>query len=94
MRQVWTKGVPCVDVECEAISGACCSGDPSQPCTDGVTQAACDCPSCQWVKLGACSELDCPPASIPTVNEWGLTVLAMLLLIGAKISFHRKASVA
>jgi hypothetical protein len=52
-------------------------------------QVACDCPTCEWLKLGSCSELDCPPTPIPTVGEWGLVVLALLLLVGAKLAFRR-----
>lgn len=32
---------------------------------------------------------DCPFEPIPTVSEWGLAVLALLLLIGAKLKFRR-----
>jgi len=70
-------------------TGVCCDHDPFGACTDGVTQAACDCPTCEWLKLGSCSELDCPHTAIPTVSEWGLVVLALLLSIGAKLAFRR-----
>jgi hypothetical protein len=79
-------------VECDAVTGACCDHDPFGACTDGLTQAACDCPTCEWVKLGSCSEVDCPHTAIPTVSEWGLVVLTLLLLTGAKVLFARRAS--
>jgi len=88
-QQTWTGGAACVDVVCEAVTGACCDHDPFGACTDGVTRAACDCPTCEWLKLGSCSELDCPHTTIPTVGEWGLLVLALLLLTGAKLAFRR-----
>ncbi len=88
-QQAWTKGAACGDVVCEAVTGACCDHDPFGTCTDGVTRAACDCPTCEWVKLGSCSELDCLHVTIPAVGEWGLMVLALLLLTGAKLAFRR-----
>ncbi len=90
---MWTERAACVDVVCDAATGACCDHDPFGACTDGLTQAACDCPTCEWVKLGSCSELDCPPTPIPTVGEWGLVVLAILLLTGAKLAYRRSNSV-
>jgi len=88
-QQAWTEGAACVDVACEAVTGACCDHDPFGACTDGVTRAACACPTCDWLKLGSCSELDCVHAPIPTVGEWGLMVLTLLLLTGAKLAFRR-----
>jgi len=85
----WTEGAACVDVVCDAITGACCDHGSFGACTDGVTQAACDCPTCDWVKLGSCSELDCPHTAIPTVSSWGLAILSLLLMTGAKIRFGR-----
>jgi len=91
-QQAWTEAASCADVVCEAVTGACCDHDPFAACTDGVTQAACGCSTCEWVKLGSCSELPCPHNAIPTVSEWGLVVLALLLLVGAKLGFRRPNS--
>ncbi len=71
------------------VLGACCDHDPFGDCTDGLPLAACDCPTCEWEKLGSCSDLDCPHTAIPTVGEWGLVVLTLLLLTGAKLAFRR-----
>jgi hypothetical protein len=76
---------------CAAVTGACCSHDLIHPCTDGVTQAECDCPDCEWVELAACPELDCEATAIPTVDEWGLVVLALALMVGAKLFSQRRA---
>jgi len=77
-------------VVCDAVTGACCDHDPFGACTDGLTQAACDCPTCEWEKLGSCSDLDCPHTAIPTVSSWGLAILSLLIMIGAKLAFgHR-----
>ena len=88
-QQAWTEGAACENVVCDAATGACCDHDPFGACTDGLTQAGCNCPTCEWLKLGSCSELECSLTSIPTVGEWGLVVLALLLLIGAKVRFER-----
>jgi formylglycine-generating enzyme required for sulfatase activity len=85
----WTEGAACAEVVCDAVTGACCDHDPFGACTDGVTLAACDCSTCEWVKLGSCSELDCPHTTIPTVSSWGLAILSLLLMTGAKIRFRR-----
>jgi hypothetical protein len=31
-----------------------------------------------------------PPGDIPTVSEWGIAIMALLLLIGAMIYFSRR----
>jgi hypothetical protein len=36
--------------------------------------------------------LDCPTAAIPAMGEWGLAVLTLVLLIGAKVSFGRRTA--
>lgn len=88
-QQTWTKGATCAHVQCAAVTGACCDRDPFGTCVDGVTHAACECPTCEWVKLGSCSELDCPHAAIPTAGVWGLAILSLLILTGAKVAFGR-----
>ncbi len=91
----WTKGTTCAAVEaaggCDAEIGACCDGDPFGACTD-TTYAGCQCVKCSWTKLATCATLT-PPCThnvIPTVSQWGLVVLALLLLSGAKIYFGRR----
>lgn len=93
-HQSWTEDAACVDVSCEAVSGACCNHDPFGACTDGVTIAACGCLNCEWVKRGSCSEMDCSHTAIPTVSEWGVVVFTLLLLIGAKVFLSRPTSLA
>ena len=67
--------------------GACCiDGD----CQEGCVPSAC-------LALGGiyqgddttCQEVECL-VPIPTVSEWGLVVLTLLLLTGAKVHFGRK----
>lgn len=88
-QRTWTKGVLCGEVACLAVTGACCDHDPFGVCLDEVTQAECQCPTCEWVKLGFCLQLECVHTSIPAVSEWGLLILALLLFIGAKLGFGR-----
>jgi hypothetical protein len=51
---------------------------------------------CSWHQFELCDQVECPAnyCSIPTVSEWGLVVLTLLLLIGAKVYFGRKVPVA
>jgi len=87
-QRVWTQGAVCIEVSCEAGLGACCDQEPFGTCTE-TTSAQCDCEKCVWHKLLTCSQIECPHGSIPTVSQWGLAVLALLLLIGAKVHFGR-----
>lgn len=93
-QQRWTGGATCSEAGCEAVTGACCNHDPFGGCTDGLTQADCDCGRCEWTKLASCDDVECLRESIPTVGAWGLAILTLLLLTGAKIAFgHRKEAV-
>jgi subtilisin-like proprotein convertase family protein len=84
---VWTQGALCSQVSCQPPpTGACCDRDLSV-CTDGVTQANC---TGEWSQGVLCANVDPPCISfvpIPTVSEWGLVVLSLLLLIGMKFYF-------
>ncbi len=87
-NQFWSKDVRCIDLACEPATGACCDHDPFGGCTEFVTLAECDCPRCGWTKFAFCDDIDCPLDSIPTVSAWGAALLALLLLIGAKLRFR------
>mgnify|MGYP001584142731 CR=1 FL=1 len=73
-----------------AVTGACCDHDPFGGCTDGVSQTECDCGRCEWTEDALCDDVECPRDSIPTVGAWGLAVLTLLLLTGAKVAFARR----
>ena len=88
-HQSWTSGATCNDVACEAVAGACCDHDPFGGCTDGLTRAECNCGRCEWTKLALCDDVECLRESIPTVGAWGLAILTLLLLTGAKVRFGR-----
>jgi len=57
---------------------------PSEDC-DGTDDAACP---------GEClPDCYCPDDGIPTVSEWGIAVMALLLLVGAKVYFSRRRAI-
>jgi len=82
------NGLACDGVEACTPSTGCVPGTPVN-CDDGIdcTADSCSDPS------GTCvnDDADC---SIPTVSEWGLVVLTLMLLIGAKVYFGRRQAIA
>jgi hypothetical protein len=88
-QRVWRKGVLCADAGCSAVLGACCDGDTFGSC-ESTTSAGCDCQKCVWSKLQTCAQVTCLHEAIPTVSEWGLVVMTLLLLTGAKVYFGRR----
>lgn len=87
----WYKDLDCaqLDVPCEEHTGACCDADPFGTCQDDIPASQCNCTKCSFYKDTPCSEIGCTHNSIPTVSEWGLTIMTLLLLTGAKILFTR-----
>jgi hypothetical protein len=93
-QRTWTKGDDtCAGTPCVAITGACCDGDVFGSCTQTLS-ADCVGGKREWHKGRTCAELDppCTHNTIPTVSEWGLVVLTLLLLTGAKVYFGRRQS--
>jgi hypothetical protein len=90
-QQNFSVGDPCTEINCEAAAatGACCNRDPFGTCTDGLTRAECNCPRCEWTELALCGDVTCSREPIPTVSQWGLLVLTLSLLTGAKLRFGR-----
>ena len=88
-QRVWTMDATCAEVVCDPAPGACCDQDVFGTCTE-TTVMACDCKKCVWHKLLTCEDIECLHTVIPTVSQWGLVVLTLLLLIGAKIYFARR----
>ncbi len=89
-QRVWEKGGDCGTVECSAVLGACCDEDAFGGCSQ-TTQAGCDAPKKGvWYKLEDCEDIECLHNAIPTVSEWGVVVLTLLLLTGAKVYFGRR----
>jgi hypothetical protein len=85
----WTKLGLCADLGCTADLGACCDADTFGTCTDTI-YAACQGGKLVWTKNVLCADVTCVHAPIPTVSEWGIAVLTLLLLIGAKVYFGRR----
>jgi hypothetical protein len=92
-QRVWSLGTRCADSGCAAVFGACCDTDPFGGCEQTIL-ADCQGDKLQWHKLEACTLQNCVHNSIPTVSEWGLVVLTLLLLTGAKVYFGRRQAVA
>jgi hypothetical protein len=67
--------------------GLFCNGnescDPQVGCVAGVPPCDMNHEHCDE------SEQRCVPNAIPTVSQWGLIVVALLLLTAAKIAFRR-----
>ena len=91
-QRVFTLDGTCANVPCAADLGACCDHDTFGGCTDTTNAECVPGPGnkLEWTKLASCANIDCLHEAIPTVSEWGLVVLTLLLLIGAKIYFARR----
>jgi hypothetical protein len=88
----WTEGAACNQVSCNPIQGACCEQtNESASCTQ-TSQAGCNCENCTWTRETDCEDITCDPlfTPIPTVSEWGLVIMALLLLVGGKVYFGRR----
>jgi len=86
-------GETCADVEldgrCPEHTGACCDEDTFGGC-QVLPESQCNCLKCVFTKDTPCEEADCLHKAIPTMSQWGLAVLTLLLLIGAKVYFGRR----
>jgi hypothetical protein len=85
---VCDDGVFCNGAETCAPPGGCVGGTPPS-CDDGVD---CTADSCDTA-TDACVNDDAG-CSIPTVSEWGLVVLTLMLLMGAMVYFGRRLAFA
>jgi len=74
---------------CAEHTEACCDEDTFGGC-EVLTESACNCLKCVFHKDAACGDIDCVHRAIPTMSQWGLAVLTLLLLIGAKVYFGRR----
>ncbi len=99
-----SDGNACNGVEtCNPASG-CQPGTPLV-CDDGVfcngvetcsPASGCQSGNSPCAENEVCDEDNdrCNPTSIPTVSEWGLVILTLLLLTGAKVYFSRRQVIA
>lgn len=88
---VWTPNGSCTAV-CAPHLGACCNTDTGT-CADGVLLVDCSDAGEVWTDGASCSTIECESAAIPTVSEWGLVIMTLLLLAGAKVYFGRRREV-
>lgn len=89
---VWTQGAACGSVPCNAIQGACCVRTDLDATCEQTSQAGCDAAGGEWSRETDCANVTCEPlfTPIPTVSEWGLVIMALLLLVGGKVYFGRR----
>ncbi len=75
------------DCTCEVVSALCGNGilDDGEQC-DGAANAACDGGVCR-------PNCTCDNGEIPTVSEWGMAILTLLLLTAAKLRFTERRTV-
>jgi len=73
-----------VNVSC--VVGSCCDTFAAS-CMEQVGDLACQEDGQVFYPDLACSNVDCGPSIIPTVSEWGLLTLTLLLLTGVKLRF-------
>jgi hypothetical protein len=95
-QRVFTLDGTCLNVTCDAEIGACCDHDTFGVCTN-LTFAECNALAGgkgEWTKRTTCAAIECTHLGIPTVSEWGLVVLTLLLLVGAKVYFGRRQNAA
>jgi hypothetical protein len=96
-QPIFTPGAACKEIFCLPAPGACCdsgNGMPSAATCSDTSLAECQCETCSWSKDASCADVKASGACllnpIPTVSEWGLVILTLLLLTGAKIYFGRR----
>jgi len=93
-QDTWFKLQTCADIlasgDCFTHQGACCDEDSFGGCEQTSEN------DCALLKKGVfykeqdCSAIVCEHKAIPTVSEWGIVVLTLLLLVGAKVYFGRR----
>jgi hypothetical protein len=100
-----SDGIACTTDACDEDLNACTHVAVDAACDDGLwcngfefcsVQLGCqDGPDpCEADQV--CDEVkdQCEPGTIPTVSTWGMVILALLLLTGAKVYFGRRQALA
>ncbi|MGB2988159.1 MAG: choice-of-anchor L domain-containing protein, partial [Phycisphaerae bacterium] len=90
---------PAACLEKPDLLGCCCSEPCSEPgnCWDDYTRPMCDYLGTGWTWYGGhtCIEVCVDNVCIPTVTEWGLVVMTLLVLsAGTVVIFRRRAMMA
>ena len=95
--QIYHQCVPsldlafCITSEEVQETGACCWTDGS--CTM-ETQDYCESSGGTFYPGLTCADVDCPTEDIPTLNEWGMLILALLLLAAGTVAVVRRRKAA
>ena len=79
----------CVFVD-NGLCGACCLKDGSETCVDDLFREECPNADVKFFPGEDCIDINCDDIVIPAVSQWGIAVISLLLLIGAKIYFSRR----
>lgn len=90
-QQDWFKDTLCGAIVCDQHTGACCDG-LSGSCMDEVLPQDCQGEKQEWYKGQACQDVAC--VAIPTVSEWGLVVMTLLILTAATAVLKRRGQLA
>lgn len=86
-NSTFSLGTQCTPGVCQPDKGACCVQTPFDALCSETKDVDCD----GFFTPGAdCAAVACTPEVIPTVSEWGLVLLALLLLVGAKVLFRHR----
>jgi hypothetical protein len=95
-QETWFKLGTCAAVllsgECFTHQGACCDEDTFGGCEQTSENDCALLKKGVFHKLQNCDDIVCVHNAIPTVSEWGIVVLTLLLLVGAKVYFGRRQS--
>jgi len=98
----WYQEASCSSFTCDLLPGACCDSHNEDPlsrsgaCVDNVFYTDCRGAGQNWFKGRSCRsvlDLDECPADyrpIPTVSQWGLVIIAIALLVIAKVYSPRR----
>lgn len=90
-QPVWSEGELCSEILCDPAMGACCN-TRFGTCMSSII-ADCAGTNLSWTKGEDCNVQNCPDPFIPTVSQWGLIIMTLLLMITAKIVFGRASQV-
>ncbi|MBI1827805.1 MAG: FG-GAP repeat protein [Planctomycetes bacterium] len=93
-NQAWHALQHCADDPCYVAptTGACCShSDFSHSCRENALEGDCSGAGNAWYPNTSCSEINCTQfVPIPTLSEWGMVELSLVLLIMAKWIFQAR----
>jgi len=87
-NSTFSLGTHCAPGVCQPDKGACCVQTPFDA-SCSVTKDV-DCTGF-FAPGSDCTNIACAPEVIPTVSEWGVVVMVLVLLVGGRVYFGRRA---